>query len=137
MRAFGPYFTKKTVVKLYVSSLQCATAALYAHSSILFTGVNPRHCYPVLLQHQPTVFYSHTTPAAVSSHQSASSVFLSHHSSSSLQHQHSEQGPVSQRVRHVSSRTVRLCLVVKRMRKVFAKSTVALFRLYVVNIVLS
>ena len=44
MRAFGPYFTKKTVVKLYVSSLQCATAALYAHNSILFTGVIPGYC---------------------------------------------------------------------------------------------
>ena len=49
-------------------------------------------CSLILLQHQPTVFSSHTTPAAASSHQPASSIFLSHHSSSSLQHQHSEQG---------------------------------------------
>jgi len=48
--------------------------------------------HPVLLQHQSTVFFSHTTPAAASSHQPAISVFLSHHSSSSLQHQYSEQG---------------------------------------------
>ena len=46
----------------------------------------------VLLQHQRTVFSSHITPPAASSHQTASSVFLSHYSSSSLQHQHSEQG---------------------------------------------
>ena len=48
--------------------------------------------FSVLLQHQPTVFSSHTTSTAASSHQPASSVFLSHHSSSSLQHQHSEHG---------------------------------------------
>ena len=41
---------------------------------------------------QPTVFSSHTTPAAASGHQPANSVFLSHYSSSSLQHQHSEHG---------------------------------------------
>ena len=41
---------------------------------------------------QLIVFSSHNIPAAASSHQPANSVFLSHHSSSSLQHQHSEQG---------------------------------------------
>ena len=41
---------------------------------------------------QPTVFSSHTTPAAASGHQPANSVFLSHYSISSLQHQHSEHG---------------------------------------------
>ena len=41
---------------------------------------------------QLAVFFFHTTPTAASSHEPANSVFLSHHSSSSLQHQHSEQG---------------------------------------------
>ena len=40
---------------------------------------------------QLTVFFSHTAPAPASSHQPANSVFLSHHSSTSHQHQHNEQ----------------------------------------------
>ena len=40
---------------------------------------------------QPAVFFSHTTPAAAYSHQPINGVFLSHHFSSRLQHQHSEQ----------------------------------------------
>ena len=59
---------------------------------IQVVSLNIVPCSAVLLQHQPTVFSSHTTPAAASSHQPDSNVFLSHHSSSSLQHQHSEQG---------------------------------------------
>jgi len=41
----------------------------------------------------PTVFSSHPAPAPApaSSHQPANSIFLSHHSSTSHQHQHSEQ----------------------------------------------
>ena len=39
----------------------------------------------------PTVFFSHTAPAPVSSHQPANSIFLSHHSSHQLQLQPSEQ----------------------------------------------
>ena len=40
----------------------------------------------------PTVFLSHIPPALASSHQPGNSVFLSHHSSSSLQLQPAEHG---------------------------------------------
>jgi len=43
----------------------------------------------ILLQHQPIIFFSHTTPAAVSSHQPVSSIFFSHYSNNNIQYQHS------------------------------------------------
>ena len=51
--------------------------ALASSSFISFSvSVMYSPCSAVLLQHQPTVFSSHTTPVAASSHHPASSVFF-------------------------------------------------------------
>ena len=49
------------------------------------------HCSLFGFFSQPTVFFSHTVLAPAFSHQPANNMFLSHHSSTSHQHQHSEQ----------------------------------------------
>ena len=49
------------------------------------------HCSLFGFSSQPIIFSSHIAPAPASSHQPANSIFLSHHSSTSHQHQYSEQ----------------------------------------------
>jgi len=50
----------------------------------LFQNILLSPCLAGEMSSSPTIFFSHTTPALASSHQPDNSVFLSHHSNSSL-----------------------------------------------------